>query len=151
MWLYLVEACDIDWYCELSKSLLTPPCGWWLRSSHSSVSGAAADQPVELETKMTVKLTHPIFSHSLVERRQSCCMSCAACDVLLFRSCVSARASYMGFSRERVLNKCSQHCFLHPVWLHFSPKSNEDQSLSILLGVQSEMSLFFGDMAGMRI
>lgn len=56
----------------------------------------------------------------------------------------------MGFSRERVLNKCSQHRFLHPVWLHFSPKSNEDQSLSILLGVQSEMSLFFGDMAGMR-
>lgn len=114
------------------------------------MSGAAADQPVELETKMTVKLTHPIFSRSLVERRQYCCMSCAACDVHLFGSRVSARASHMGFSRERVLNKCSQHRFLHPVWLHFSPKSNEDQSLSILLGVQSEMSLFFGDMAGMR-
>lgn len=63
MWLYLVEACDIFFlHCELSKSLLTPPCGWWLRSSHSSVSGAAADQPVELETKMTVKLTHHVLS-----------------------------------------------------------------------------------------
>lgn len=57
MWLYLVEACDTCWHCELSKSPLTPPCGWWLRSSHSSVSGAAADEPVELETKMTVKHT----------------------------------------------------------------------------------------------
>lgn len=58
MWLYLVEACDIYWHYELSKSLLTPPCGWWLRSSHSSVSGAAADQPVELENKDDCK-THP--------------------------------------------------------------------------------------------
>lgn len=131
MWLYLVEACDTCWHCELSKSPLTPPCGWWLRSSHSSVSGAAADEPVELETKMTVKHTHHLFRCSLVGRREDCCISRAACGVLLFGPCVRVRASYMGLL-ERVFNKRSQRYFLHPVWLRFSPKSNEDQSLSLL-------------------
>lgn len=41
-----------------------------------------------------------------------------------------------GLYRERFLNKCNQHYFLHPVWLHFSPKSNENHS--ILLGVLNE-------------
>lgn len=67
MWLYLVGACDIGWHCELF-SLLTPPCGWWLRSSHSSVAEAVTDQPVELETKMTVELTMPCSDCSLVGR-----------------------------------------------------------------------------------
>lgn len=53
----------------------------------------------------------------------------------------------MGLCRDRILNKCSQHYFLHPVWLHFSPKSNEGHSLFSL--VLNELSLFFGDMAGM--
>lgn len=130
MWLYSVEACDTCWHRELSKSLLTPPCGWRLRSSHSSVSGAAADQPVDLKTKMTVTRTHHISdAHWLGED------STAACPVQLVlgssSGLVLVSGPLMGFSRESFLNKCSQHYFLHPVWLHFSPKSNEDQSLSL--------------------
>lgn len=60
----------------------------------------------------------------------------------------SGAGPLVGFYRERFLNKCNQHYFLHLVWLHFSPKSNENHS--ILHGVLNEMSLFFGDMAGMR-
>lgn len=39
---------------------------------------------------------------------------------------LGAKTSYMGLWGGGVFNKCSQHCFLHPVWLHFSPKSNQN-------------------------
>lgn len=42
------------------------------------MSGAAADQPVELETKMTVKLTHPISAARWLRED-----STAACPVQL--------------------------------------------------------------------
>lgn len=39
---------------------------------------------------------------------------------------LGAETFYMGLYRESVFNKCSQHYFLHPVWLHFSPEGNQN-------------------------
>lgn len=130
MLLYLVGACDMCWHCELSKSLLTPPRGWWLGSSYSSASRAATNQPTELETKKTVKLTRRTADYSLGED-STAADSVWNRDIGLFSGlglvcCVRCHQDLLHghMQGKGLLNKCSQHYFLHPVWLHFSPKSN---------------------------
>lgn len=118
--------------------VLTSPGGWWLGSSYSSASGAAMNQPIQIGNKENCK-THSsyleILTHWLEEDNTAanpvgkrfgppCWVLCSVPGPLTW--------AY----REVVFNKCSQHCFRHPVWLHFSPKS--DESLIILLGLLTE-------------
>lgn len=124
MWLYLVGACDICWHYELSESLLTSPGGWWLGSSYSSASGAATDQPIGIGNKEDCKIHHTLrllTGWNQIVLLQILYETDAG---LMFGSCVRCQDLLHGLIGKGSSNKCSQHCFLHPVWLHFSLKSN---------------------------
>lgn len=133
------------------RKVLTSPGGWWLGSSSSSASGAAMNQPIQIGNKEDcVKLTHSYLetNYSLVGRRWYCCESCRKeIWASLLGFVFGARTSYTGL-QGGVFNKCSQHCFLHPVWSHFSPKSN--QSLSSSLAYWLKCISCFRDVAKMR-
>lgn len=116
-------------------SLLTPSCGWWLRSSHSSVSGVAADQ-LWIGNKDDCKNSPLTFSLLTGWRIVLLLVLCEADVVCSFGSCVSVRASCV-----RLLNKCSQHYFLTQCGC-ISHLSNEDHSaFSLVCWMQCLCSL----------
>lgn len=138
MWLYLGGACDIRWHYELSESLNFT---WWvvvgvfIQLSLWSVNESANSDWKQRELCKIHSSYLEILTHWLEEDNTAanpvgkrfgppCWVLCSVSGPLTW--------AY----REVVFNKCSQHCFLHPVWLHFSPKSNE--SFVILLGLLTE-------------
>ena len=149
MWLFLVGACDICRHQELSESLNFT---WWVVVGvFIQLSLWSGNESANSDWKQRgLCKTHSYLetTYSLVGRRWYCCESCRKeIWASLLGFVFGARTSYTGL-QGGVFNKCSQHCFLHPVWSHFSPKSN--QSLSSSLAYWLKCISCFRDVAKMR-